>query len=307
MVSNAPGTKTAVDRTSPGEPNGDVPIASTDATENSTTPKRRSRKARSVPMESNTLSVSTNRTPSIPGSTSEAVASEIEDGTSAASASTKRTGKASPKADSSERSPESPAKPTAKKARPKKSVIVGEKSGETAGVAGAESNTPLSREALLEVDAIRRLIDVGEEKGEVDRADLQAAFDEAELGRRDLDGILSILREHDVSLARTVAGDERAAGEEEKPTRVASKRNVAVGEETGPADPVRVYLREMGQVSLLTREGEVQIAQRIEQAVDAHLAALVSNNYCLRRMVDMGENVRVGNLDLKKAVDGLEE
>jgi RNA polymerase primary sigma factor len=307
MVSNAPGTKTAVDRTSPGEPNGDVPIASTDATENSTTPKRRSRKARSVPMEPNTLSVSTNRTPSIPGSTSEAVASEIEDGTSAASASTKRTGKASPKADSSERSPESPAKPTAKKARPKKSVIVGEKSGETAGVAGAESNTPLSREALLEVDAIRRLIDVGEEKGEVDRADLQAAFDEAELGRRDLDGILSILREHDVSLARTVAGDERAAGEEEKPTRVASKRNVAVGEETGPADPVRVYLREMGQVSLLTREGEVQIAQRIEQAVDAHLAALVSNNYCLRRMVDMGENVRVGNLDLKKAVDGLEE
>ena len=282
MVSNAPGTETAVDRTSSGELNGDVPIASMDETENATTPKRRSRKARGVPIKSNPLSASANSTPSM----SEAVASEIEDGTTAAGA---------------------PMKPTAKKSRPKKSVIAGKNSGETAGVAGAESNTPLSREALLEIDAILRLLDVGEEKGEVDRADLQAAFSEAELGRGDLDGVLSILRDYNVPLARTVAADDRAAGEEAKPTRIKSKGKVAAAEEKGPADPVRVYLREMGQVSLLTREGEVQIAQRIENALDAHLAALVSNNYCLRRMIDMGESVRVGNLDFKKAVDGLED
>ena len=304
MVSNAPGTETVVDRTSSGELDSDVPIASIDAIENATTPKRRGRKARGVSVRSNTLSASANNTPNTSESMFDAAASEVADGTSAASATTKPTREANPKADSSERSPLSPAKPTAKKSRPKKSVIAGENSEETAD---AESNAPLSREALLEFDAIRRLIDVGEEKGEVDRADLQAAFDETELGRKDLDGVLSILREHDVPLARTVAADDRDAGEEAKPTRVRAKRKVAAGEETGPADPVRVYLREMGQVSLLTREGEVQIAQRIEHAVDAHLAALVSNNYCLRRMVDMGENVRVGNLDLKKAVDGLEE
>lgn len=280
MVSNAPGTETAVNRTSSGELNGDVPIASMD--ENATTPKRRSPKARGVSIKSNPLSASANSTPSM----SEAVASEIEDGTTAAGA---------------------PMKPTAKKSRPKKSVIAGKNSGETAGVAGAESNTPLSRNELLEIDAILRLLDVGEEKGEVDRADLQAAFNEAELGRGDLDGVLSILRDYDVPLARTVAADDRAAGEEANPTRVKSKGKVAAAEEKGPADPVRVYLREMGQVSLLTREGEVQIAQRIENALDAHLAALVSNNYCLRRMIDMGENVRVGNLDFKKAVDGLED
>jgi RNA polymerase primary sigma factor len=238
---------------------------------------------------------------------SEAVASEIEDGTSAASASTKPAGKASSKAGSLRRSPKSPAKRTAKKSRPKKSVTDGKKSGEAEGVAGAESNTPLSREALLEIDAIRRLIDVGEENGEVNRSDLQVAFDEAELSRKDLNGVLSLLHEHDVLLARTVADDEHVAGGEAKPPRVASKKKVATGEENGVTDPVRVYLREMGQVSLLTREGEVEIAQRIEHAVDTHVAALVSNNYCLRRMIEMGENVRVGNLDLKKAVDGLED
>ena len=63
----------------------------------------------------------------------------------------------------------------------------------------------------------------------------------------------------------------------------------------------------MGQVSLLTREGEVEIAQRIEQAVDAHLSALVSNPYCLRRMTELGAQVRSGKLELKKVVDGLED
>ncbi|MBC8186962.1 MAG: RNA polymerase sigma factor RpoD, partial [Proteobacteria bacterium] len=78
-------------------------------------------------------------------------------------------------------------------------------------------------------------------------------------------------------------------------------------DEGGSFDPVRVYLREMGQVSLLTREGEVEIAQRIEVAVDAQLAALTSNAYCLRRLVEVGEFVRVGKLELKKVVDGLED
>jgi RNA polymerase primary sigma factor len=63
----------------------------------------------------------------------------------------------------------------------------------------------------------------------------------------------------------------------------------------------------MGEVSLLTRDGEVEIAQRIEKAVDGHLSALISNLYCLRRMVEMGENVRTGALDLKKVLDGLED
>jgi len=63
----------------------------------------------------------------------------------------------------------------------------------------------------------------------------------------------------------------------------------------------------MGQVSLLTREGEVEIAQRIEAAVDAHLAALIGNSYCLQRMVEVGDFVRDGRLELKKVVDGLDD
>ena len=87
----------------------------------------------------------------------------------------------------------------------------------------------------------------------------------------------------------------------------ASKAARAASDDGGSADPVRVYLREMGQVSLLTREGEVEIAQRIEVAVDAHLAALIGNSYCLRRMIEVGEFVREGRIELKKVIDGLDD
>ena len=163
-------------------------------------------------------------------------------------------------------------------------------------------NAPLSRDVLIEMDVVRKLIEVGEDKGSVDRMDLRTAFEDGRLGKADLDGVLSILREHDIGLSRSESpGQEN----EKKSSRVPKKRERA--DEAGGVDPVRVYLREMGQVSLLTREGEVEIAQRIEQAVGAHYAALVSNPYCLKRIIELGESVRAGDIDLKKVVDGLED
>ena len=174
------------------------------------------------------------------------------------------------------------------------------------GTASAEvgKSTPVDRDALMDLEAVRKLIEIGEEKGSVDRMDLRTAFEEHSLGSEALDGVLSILREHDITLARTEAIEPEG---DEKKFRASKKRAKVAAEDGGSADPVRVYLREMGAVSLLTREGEVEIAQRIEKAVDAHLAALISNLYCLRRMVEMGESVRTGALDLKKVLDGLED
>ena len=167
----------------------------------------------------------------------------------------------------------------------------------------ANNNERLGREALLELDAVRRLIEVGEEKGEVNRDDLTTAFDDKTLGREDLDGVLSVLREHDIPLARTAASE----AEDEAPRRLEPAKTRAGEDAAGSADPVRVYLREMGQVSLLTREGEVEIAQRIEHAVDSHLASLISNPYCLRRMVELGRSVESGEIELKRVLDGLED
>ncbi len=161
-----------------------------------------------------------------------------------------------------------------------------------------ETSEPLSRDELMALDSVKRLVEIGQNEGSVNRDDLRLAFEDSRLGQQDFDGVLSILREEDIPLAHT-GPKTRAATEKAKAS--------AASDDGGSADPVRVYLREMGQVSLLTREGEVEIAQRIEAAVDAHLAALIGNPYCLRRMIEVGEFVRDDKLKLKKVIDGLED
>ncbi len=57
-------------------------------------------------------------------------------------------------------------------------------------------------------------------------------------------------------------------------------------------DPVRVYLREMGAVSLLTREGEVEIAKRIEQAEHAHFLSVLKSPIVTTYLLEMGDEIR---------------
>ncbi|MCA9504446.1 MAG: RNA polymerase sigma factor RpoD [Spirochaetaceae bacterium] len=170
--------------------------------------------------------------------------------------------------------------------------------GASEAVAGTRGT--LTKADLLELEGVKALIAVGKKKGTVDRDDLKRAFEAHDLGKSDLDGVLSLLREQGVTLARTAAPPRTEAARPRPAPRSGD-------EDSGGIDPVRVYLREMGQVSLLTREGEVEIAQRIETAVDAHLAALVGNRYCLRRMIELGHAVAKDDVELKKVVDGLED
>jgi RNA polymerase primary sigma factor len=100
---------------------------------------------------------------------------------------------------------------------------------------------------------------------------------------------------------------------EAKPAPAAPKRRPAgIKRDTGAdeghsTDPVRVYLREMGQVSLLTREGEVEIAKRIEAGLfDAQLAVL-GTPMGIARLLEIGDLVRAKNVELRKTLDGLDD
>ena len=57
-------------------------------------------------------------------------------------------------------------------------------------------------------------------------------------------------------------------------------------------DPVRVYLREMGAVSLLTREGEVEIAKRIESAEEHHFLTVLKSPIVMTHLLDLGDEIR---------------
>jgi RNA polymerase primary sigma factor len=72
-------------------------------------------------------------------------------------------------------------------------------------------------------------------------------------------------------------------------------------------DPVRVYLREMGQVSLLTREGEVEIAKRIEAGQHARQSAVLGTPFGVREVLRLGEEIKREGCELKNLLEGFED
>jgi len=72
-------------------------------------------------------------------------------------------------------------------------------------------------------------------------------------------------------------------------------------------DPVRMYLRKMGSVSLLTREGEVEIARRIEQGEDTIFEVILNSRVGVSEIIELGERVKRGKLRPKDVVKEREE
>ena len=120
----------------------------------------------------------------------------------------------------------------------------------------ARKAKPGSR-SVAKAEQLSRLLIHGRRKGFLTTDEVASALGIAELSGNRLDEMKAFFGPHDISI---VIAEEPAT-----PQRRPSSSAARAGAEDGPAnDPVRVYLREMGQVSLLTREGEVEIAKRIE-------------------------------------------
>jgi len=72
-------------------------------------------------------------------------------------------------------------------------------------------------------------------------------------------------------------------------------------------DPVRMYMREMGSVELLTREGEIEIAKRIEDGLKDMIQAISSSPTTIMEILEQAEKIRLGEVKIDDVIDGLAE
>jgi len=156
-------------------------------------------------------------------------------------------------------------------------------------------------DATSELGALKsKLLSDAKRKGFLTREDLAEALPDDMLTNEQLDELYAYFGENDVAIVES--GRSHDARRVAEPT--------SAGDDGGEApsnDPVRVYLREMGQVSLLTREGEVEIAQRIESGEHRQYHATIGTSFGIREVLRLADRLRKGKCELKWLLDGLEE
>jgi RNA polymerase primary sigma factor len=162
--------------------------------------------------------------------------------------------------------------------------------------AGARGRTAVQIHSAERAQTVQRLLNLGRRKGYVTVQELSGAFPGQTLSQEQLDEVMQIFGEHDIHVVTS-------------PSQAARVREAGAGaqpDEGGSNDPVRIYLREMGQVSLLTREGEVALAQRIEAGEHRMLYAALGTPLGMRTFLAMADELRRGQLEPKHVLAGLD-
>src|SRR5688500_1526165 len=155
---------------------------------------------------------------------------------------------------------------------------------------------------------VKKLIDLGKEKGYLTYDDVNDMLPAEVVSPDQIDDVMSIFGEMEIEVvdsnARVTlggAGEDLADEEEDEKEIEGEADGDAVGK-TG--DPVRMYLREMGTVSLLSREGEVEIAKKIEVGEKKVIEEVLSSPLALRYVLELDEKLAQHEMRVSETTTG---
>ncbi len=162
--------------------------------------------------------------------------------------------------------------------------------------------------------AVKRMIKLAKKRGFVTYAELNAVLPSEEVSSDQIEDVYAMLSEMGITVSEGDDPDdveeEQSAEEEEAEggDLVESTRATAVATRASePADrtddPVRMYLREMGSVELLSREGEIAIAKRIEAGREAMIAGLCESPLTFQAIIIWREELEAGKVLLRDIID----
>lgn len=169
-----------------------------------------------------------------------------------------------------------------------------------------ESDLPLI-ELSKSNNALRRLLAKGKERGYITYDELNDALPQDQLSSDQIDDAMTTLSEIGISIVDSDEVEETLETEAAKPFNPFSDEETEETEADETAspntdDPVRMYLREMGNVELLSREGEIEIAKRIESGKEMMMAGLCQSPITAKLISQWFEKLQAGRMLLRDLI-----
>ncbi len=163
---------------------------------------------------------------------------------------------------------------------------------------------------LLDVNtvAVKRLIAKGKERGYITFDELNAVLPSEQNSSEQIEDVMAMLSEMGIQVVESEEQEdgepavkpEKAEDEEEEEKVAGNVDEASLGRTD---DPVRMYLREMGSVELLSREGEIAIAKRIEAGRDMMIGGLCESPLTFRAIIQWHDALKAGRMLLRDIVD----
>ena len=161
----------------------------------------------------------------------------------------------------------------------------------------------------MESEEFKKLISLGESKGFLTYDDVNDLLPSDVISSDQIDDIIMLFGEKNIDIIDTDKGEKLVV------KRVADEKAEVKGEDildlmatvgkTG--DPVKMYLREMGLVSLLSREGEVEIAKKIEEGEKEVMDSIFGVTALVKDVVNIGKKIKSGDIRIKSVVGNLDD
>jgi RNA polymerase primary sigma factor len=160
-------------------------------------------------------------------------------------------------------------------------------------------------------DEVKKLISLGEEKGFLTYDDVNDILPSDVTSPEEIDDIIMLFGEKNIDIIDTDKGEKivlKKTAEEIGEVKEEEEELTALLTTAGKTgDPVKMYLREMGVVSLLNREGEIEIAKKIEEGEREVMESVFGVAVSVKDVVDIAKKLRSEDIRIKNVVDNLED
>ncbi len=193
-----------------------------------------------------------------------------------------------------------PAKPRAAKVKDKLAPMIAE--------------APTAEEAEVRRTRLKTLIALGKERGYLTYAEINDHLPDDLVDAEQIESIISTFNDMGIQVFDVAPAAEDLLMSEVAPTVVDDEQAEAEAEQTLSAvdsefgrttDPVRMYMREMGTVELLTREGEIEIAKRIEEGLKHMIQAISACPTTIADILEAADKISKDEMRIDELIDGL--